>query len=150
MSFQVGGTKLERFLPKNQHTQRKLWNWCNGDSDFGFLFLWKCFIDLTFKVNFLCQKSSESFSIFFCIEEYQFRSTFFCYLHFLITTILKSLYFQSDAQFLTPPHNINSIFPLGMFIFFPILYLPLENSTTRITITSIRYWFFFFEEYKTI
>ena len=31
-SFQVRGTKLERFLPKNQHTQRKLWNfeiWCS-------------------------------------------------------------------------------------------------------------------------
>ena len=25
-SFQTGGTKLERFLPKNQHTQRKLLN----------------------------------------------------------------------------------------------------------------------------
>ena len=32
--------------------------------------------NLTFKVNFLRQKSSESFSIFF-IEEYQFRSAFF-------------------------------------------------------------------------
>ena len=33
-SFQVGGTKLERFLPKNQHTQRKLLNfenWVNGE-----------------------------------------------------------------------------------------------------------------------
>ena len=32
-SFQAGGTKLERFLPKNQHTQRKLLNfenWLNG------------------------------------------------------------------------------------------------------------------------
>ena len=31
--FQAGGTKLERFLPKNQHTQRKLLNfenWSNG------------------------------------------------------------------------------------------------------------------------
>ena len=30
--FQVGGTKLERFLPKNQHAQRKLLNfefWIN-------------------------------------------------------------------------------------------------------------------------
>ena len=25
-SFQAGGTKLERFLPKNQHPQRKLLN----------------------------------------------------------------------------------------------------------------------------
>ena len=33
-SFQTGGTKLERFLPKNQHTQRKLLNfefWINGE-----------------------------------------------------------------------------------------------------------------------
>ena len=32
-SFQTRGTKLERFLPKNQHTQRKLLNfenWING------------------------------------------------------------------------------------------------------------------------
>ena len=32
-SFQTGYTKLERFLPKNQHTQRKLLNfenWVNG------------------------------------------------------------------------------------------------------------------------
>ena len=31
-SFQTGDTKLERFLPKNQHTQRKVWNfefWIN-------------------------------------------------------------------------------------------------------------------------
>ena len=33
-SFQAGGTKLERFFPKNQHTQRKLLNfenWFNGE-----------------------------------------------------------------------------------------------------------------------
>ena len=33
-SFQTEGTKLERFLPKNQHTQRKLLNfefWINGE-----------------------------------------------------------------------------------------------------------------------
>ena len=38
-SFQAGGTELERFMPKNQHTQRKLLNfknWCNGEvSKFG-------------------------------------------------------------------------------------------------------------------
>ena len=44
---------------------------------------------LTFKVNFLHQKSSESFFIFF-IKEYQFRSTFVCYWHFWITSIFKS------------------------------------------------------------
>ena len=33
-SFQTGGTKLERFLPKNQHTQKKLLkfeNWVSGE-----------------------------------------------------------------------------------------------------------------------
>ena len=33
-SFQAGGTKLERFLPNNEHTQRKLLNfenWVNGE-----------------------------------------------------------------------------------------------------------------------
>jgi hypothetical protein len=33
-SFQTGDTKLERFLPTNQHTQRKLLNfefWINGE-----------------------------------------------------------------------------------------------------------------------
>ena len=32
--FKQGGKKLERFLPKNQHTQRKLLNfenWVNGE-----------------------------------------------------------------------------------------------------------------------
>ena len=32
---------------------------------------------LTFKVNFLCQKLSESFQIFFFIEEHHFRGMFF-------------------------------------------------------------------------
>jgi hypothetical protein len=34
IEFSSGGTKLERFLPKNQHTQRKLLsfeNWCNWE-----------------------------------------------------------------------------------------------------------------------
>ena len=49
-SFQAGGTKLERFLPKNQHTQRKLLNFVNLVNG-----------EVTFEVNFLCQKLSESF-----------------------------------------------------------------------------------------
>ena len=35
-SFQTGGTKLEKFLPKNQHDQRKLLNfenWCNEEEE---------------------------------------------------------------------------------------------------------------------
>ena len=71
VEFSNGGTKLERFLPKNQHTQRKLLNfenWVNGEVSK----VPKFDQNLTFKVNFLCQKLSESFSIFFFIEEYQF------------------------------------------------------------------------------
>ena len=74
--FQTGCTKLERFLPKNQHTQRKFLNfenWVNGKVSKSA----KSPNVLTFKVNFLYQKSSESFSFFFFIEEYQSRSTFF-------------------------------------------------------------------------
>ena len=36
-SFQTGGTKLERFFPKNQHTQRKFLNfenWTNGEPQY--------------------------------------------------------------------------------------------------------------------
>ena len=86
VSFQTGGTKLERFLPKNQHTQRKLSNfenWVCGEVSKSA----KSPNLLTFKMNFLCQKLSESFSIFFFIKEYQFRSTFF-----VIDKIFKSLY----------------------------------------------------------
>ena len=35
-SFQAGGIKLERILPKNQHTQRKFSNfesWTNGEPE---------------------------------------------------------------------------------------------------------------------
>jgi hypothetical protein len=30
-SFQVGGTRLERFLSKNQQNQRNFENWVNGE-----------------------------------------------------------------------------------------------------------------------
>ena len=83
----MGGTKLERFLPKNQHTQRKLLNfenWVNGEVSK----VPKFDQNLSFKVNFQCQKLSESFSIFFIN-----LGAHFCYWHFLITSIFKSLYF---------------------------------------------------------
>ena len=67
VEFSNGGIKLERFLPKNQHTQRKLLNfenWVNGEVSKS---VKKC-QNLTFKVNFLCQKLSESFSIFFSLK----------------------------------------------------------------------------------
>jgi len=71
----MGGTKLERFLPKSRHTQGKLLDFENWVDEEVSKSAKKC-QNLTFKVNFLCQKLSELFSIVF-IEEYQFRSTFF-------------------------------------------------------------------------
>ena len=59
--------------------------------------------NLTFEVNFLCQKSSESFSL---------KSKFFCYWYFLIKSIFNQLYYQNDAKFLTASQN----FPFGMLI----------------------------------
>ena len=66
-SFQAGGTNLERFLPKNQPTQRKLLNFENcidGEVSKSA----KSPNLLTFKVNFLYQKLSQSFSIFFSLK----------------------------------------------------------------------------------
>jgi hypothetical protein len=78
---------LERFLPKHQHTQRKLLNfenWCSGE----------------------VSKIIGIFLNFFFIEEYKFRSTFF-YWYFWITSILKSLYFLKRCPLFDtlPPHQ---------------------------------------------
>ena len=59
-SFQAGGTKLVRFLHKNEHTQRRLLNfenWVNGEVSKSE----KSPNLLVFKVNFLYQKLSKSF-----------------------------------------------------------------------------------------
>ena len=85
-SFHAGGTKLEIFLPKNQHTQRKLLNfenWVNGEVSK----LPKFDQNLTFKVNFLCQKLSESFSNFFSLKNINLRT------HFLLLTFFDSINF---------------------------------------------------------
>ena len=82
-SFQTGGTKLERFLPKNQHTQRKLLNfenWVNGEVSKSA----KSPNLLTFKVNFLYQKLSESFSIFFSLKNINLGA------HFLLLTFFDN------------------------------------------------------------
>ena len=55
LRFQAGGTNLERFLPKNKYTQRKLSNfenWVSGEVSKSA----KSPNLLTFKVNFLYQK----------------------------------------------------------------------------------------------
>ena len=71
-SFQMEGTKLEIFLPKNQHTQRKLLNfenWVDGK------------VSKSANSQFSMSKIIQIFLIFF-IEEYQFRSTFFDNINF--------------------------------------------------------------------
>ena len=67
----MGGTKLERVLPKNQLTQRKLLNfenWVMGTC--------QKVPKFDFQSQFSMSKSIQIFLIFF-IEEYQFRGTFF-------------------------------------------------------------------------
>ena len=85
-SFQTGNTKLERFLPKNQHTQRKLLNfenWIDGEVSKSA----KSPNLLTFKVNFLYQKLSESFSIFFSLKNINLGA------HFLLLTFFDNIIF---------------------------------------------------------
>jgi len=81
-SFQTGDTKLERFSPKNKHTQRKLLNY-------------------EFCINGKLSKSAKiwlSKSIFY-VKNHLNLSDFFSSkntnlgAHFLITTIFKSLQF---------------------------------------------------------
>ena len=79
----MGGTELERFSPKNQHTHRKLLNfenWVHGQVSKVPQFDQ----NLTFKVNFLRQKLYESCSTFF-MEDYQFRSTRIAIIYIHIT-----------------------------------------------------------------
>ena len=46
----------------------------------------------TFKVNFLCQKMSESFYFFFHLQ-ISIKDHIFCKIHFLMISIFKSLYY---------------------------------------------------------
>ena len=73
-------TRLERFLPKNQHTWRKLLNfenWVNGEV---YIVPKKPKFDSQGQFSML--KIIQIFLNFFFIEEYQSRSTFFVYWHF--------------------------------------------------------------------
>ena len=84
VEFSNGGNKLERFLPKNQHTQRKLLtfeNWFSGEVSKSA----KSPNLLTFKVNFLCQKLSKSFSIFFSLKNINLGA------HFLLLTCFDNI-----------------------------------------------------------
>ena len=85
-SFQMEGTKLQRILPKDQHTQRKFLNfenWTNGEVSKSA----KSPNLPTFKVNFLYQKLSESFSIFFSLKNINSGA------HFLLLTFFDSINF---------------------------------------------------------
>ena len=85
-SFQTGGTKLEKNLPKNQHTRRKFLNfenWTNGEVSKSA----KSPNLPTFKVNFLYQKLSESFSIFFSLKNINLGA------HFLLLTFFVHVNF---------------------------------------------------------
>ena len=86
VEFSNGGTKSERFLPNNQHTQRKLLNfedWVSGEVSKSA----KSPNLLTFKVNFLYQKLSESFSIFFSLKNINLGA------HFLLLTLFDNMIF---------------------------------------------------------
>ena len=85
-NFQTVGTKLERVLPKNQHTIRKLLNfenWVSGEVSKSA----KSPNLLTFKVNFLYQKLSESFSIFFSLKNINLGA------HFLLLKFFDQINF---------------------------------------------------------
>ena len=72
--FQVGGTKSKIFLPKNQHTQRKLLNfenWVNGEVSKS--------AKILLSKSILYVKNDPNLSQFFFIEKYQCRSTLFVF-----------------------------------------------------------------------
>ena len=83
--------------------------------------------NLTFKVNFLCQKSSESFW-FFSLK----KKHIFCYWYFLITSFFKFLYFLKwcpifdSSPLLKFSKFYNFIWPK----IFLILYTSLDNFAT--------------------
>ena len=83
VEFSSRGYKIRRFLPKNQHIQRK-WlnfeNWC-------IIGRWQKEPKFDFQSQFSTSKNLEIFLIFCFIKKYQFRSTFF------VIDIFKSLYF---------------------------------------------------------
>ena len=75
LSFQMGGTKMERFLPKNQHTQRKFLNWFNKKVSK----VTKFDQNLNFKVNFLYYPNLSHFFLSLFKDYYiDGRNTRFC------------------------------------------------------------------------
>ena len=111
IEFSSGGIKLERFLPKNQHTQRKLLNlknWCYREvSQSSLIWLSKSiFYDKNHRNIFLI------------------LGHICCYCHFL------------KLHHYTNPRNSIIFFGYVDFlgIFFSNFVQPFENSTTHLTI----------------
>ena len=81
----MGGTKLEKFLPKNQHTHRKLLNfefWINGKLSKS--------AKISLSKSFFYIKNHSNLSYFVFIEEYHFRNTFLLliFLNLFITKMM--------------------------------------------------------------
>ena len=81
-SFKAGYIKLERFLPKNQHTKWNYWSLIIG-------VMGRCQTvpKFDFQSQFSMSKKSESFSILFSLKNINLGA------HYFITSIFKSLCF---------------------------------------------------------
>ena len=106
MSFQGGDTKLERDLPKNQHTQRKLVNfedWCNGVVSKS--------VKIWLSTTIFYDNNHQNVSQFF----FHWRSKFFVIDIFLITSIFRSLYFLKRCPIFdsSPLHHEIPIISFG-------------------------------------
>ena len=86
--FSNGNTKLERFLPKNQHTQRKSMKfefWINVElSKIANIWLSK---------SIFYVKNHRSLSDFFFHWRISIKEHICCYWHFLIKSIFKAVYY---------------------------------------------------------
>ena len=85
-SFQMGGTKLERFLPKNKHTQRKLSNfenWVSGEVSKSAKSQ-----PLDFQSQFSMSKIIRIFLIFFSLMNINLGA------HFLLLTFFDNINFS--------------------------------------------------------
>ena len=85
-SFQTRGTKLERFLPKNQHTQRKLLNfenWVYGEASKSAK-IWLS------KLIYHVKNHPNLSQFFFSVKNISLEHIF-CYWHFMITSFYKMM-----------------------------------------------------------
>ena len=118
-SFQTGVTKLARFLPKNQHTQRQLLhfeNWVIGKVSKS--------AKISLSKSIFYFKNYSNLSQFFFSWKNINLGAHFLLLMFLITSLFKSLYFLKWCP-------IFDTSPLTQFSkIFLISYPPFENSTT--------------------